>query len=108
MDCDGPGTVLVFTWRLDRPGPDGKAVSNFFQYQNEDVFRAGIARKLGPHPPQQYICSTWWQQISINLPSVSTLLRIFDTATPMRETHLHTVGIFMTDEGDHAVRRWLV
>lgn len=106
LDCDPPGAVLVFTWKLDRTGPDGKAVSKFFQYQHEDVFRAGVARKLGPHPPTQYmlyLAATSFNKLAITINSAAYHLSYSEADSASASS---AKRVFMTDEGDHAVRRF--
>ena len=53
LEKESSGAVLVFSWKLNSIGADGKAVSKFFSYQHEDIFRAGLIRKNG-HPPSQH------------------------------------------------------
>lgn len=92
MRFEEAGSVLVFTWRLSQIGSDGKAViSTFFQYQNDDAFRAGMVRK-----PIAIACSTWRPSMRISCPSASTMSPTIQAALKMvtwpylqQEAHLH-------------------
>lgn len=72
LEKETSGAVLVFSWKLNSIGADGKAVSKFFPYQHEDIFRAGLTRKLN-HPPTQHnlhFVSTNVQKLAIGILNV--------------------------------------
>jgi len=103
MRFEEAGSVLVFTWRLSEIGSGGKAVvSNFFQYQNEDAFRAGMVRK--PSHCMLYLASVNANKLPISVDNVAYYLSYSndgDLSTYSKKR------IFMTDEGaDHGIRRF--
>ena len=101
MEQECSGAVLVFSWKLNTIGAEGKAVSKFFPFQHEDIFRAGLARKHG-HPSTQhflYFVCTNVQKLAIGVINVGYHISYneIDSLTASGNRH------FMVDEGDDKV-----